>query len=65
MGWRFVNPAMKRLYGVELMGETAENVAERHGISREDQDAFSLRSQQPAASSAPVRRRRLAISTVR
>ncbi|WP_313024289.1 3-oxoadipyl-CoA thiolase [Pseudomonas lopnurensis] len=49
MGWRFVNPEMKRLYGVELMGETAENVAERHGISREDQDAFALRSQQRAA----------------
>ncbi|MGP6010910.1 3-oxoadipyl-CoA thiolase [Pseudomonas aeruginosa] len=48
MGWRFVNPQMKRLYGVELMGETAENVAERHGISREDQDAFALRSQQRA-----------------
>ncbi|KQK61049.1 beta-ketoadipyl CoA thiolase [Pseudomonas aeruginosa] len=48
MGWRFVNPEMKRLYGVELMGETAENVAERHGISREDQDAFALRSQQRA-----------------
>ncbi|MGP6112234.1 3-oxoadipyl-CoA thiolase [Pseudomonas aeruginosa] len=48
MGWRFVNPEMKRLYGVELMGETAENVAERYGISREDQDAFALRSQQRA-----------------
>ncbi|MGE6191122.1 3-oxoadipyl-CoA thiolase [Stutzerimonas stutzeri] len=48
MGWRFVNPEMKRLYGVELMGETAENIAERHGISREDQDAFALRSQQRA-----------------
>lgn len=48
MGWRFVNPEMKRLYGVELMGETAENVAERHGIAREHQDAFVLRSQQRA-----------------
>jgi len=49
MGWRFVNPEMQRLYGVELMGETAENVAERYGVSREDQDAFALRSQQRAA----------------
>ncbi|MCD7098896.1 3-oxoadipyl-CoA thiolase [Stenotrophomonas sp. MMGLT7] len=48
MGWRFVNPEMKRLYGVELMGETAENVAGRHGIAREHQDAFALRSQQRA-----------------
>jgi 3-oxoadipyl-CoA thiolase len=49
MGWRFVNPEMKRLYGVDLMGETAENVAARYGISREDQDAFALRSQQRTA----------------
>ncbi|MFT4197328.1 MAG: beta-ketoacyl synthase N-terminal-like domain-containing protein, partial [Pseudoxanthomonas sp.] len=49
MGWRFVNPEMERLYGVELMGETAENVAERYAVSREDQDAFALRSQQRAA----------------
>ncbi|WP_295917975.1 3-oxoadipyl-CoA thiolase [uncultured Xanthomonas sp.] len=46
MGWRFVNPKLQQLYGVELMGETAENVAARYGISREDQDAFALRSQQ-------------------
>ncbi|MXV05752.1 MULTISPECIES: 3-oxoadipyl-CoA thiolase [unclassified Xanthomonas] len=49
MGWRFVNPKMQQLYGVDLMGETAENVAARHGISREDQDAFALRSQQRTA----------------
>ncbi len=49
MGWRFVNPKLQQLYGVELMGETAENVAERYGISREDQDAFALRSQQRTA----------------
>ena len=48
MGWRFINPKMKQLYGVDLMGETAENVAARYGISREDQDAFALRSQQRA-----------------
>jgi acetyl-CoA acyltransferase len=49
IGWRFVNPRMQQLYGVDTMGETAENVAEEHGISREDQDAFALRSQQRAA----------------
>jgi 3-oxoadipyl-CoA thiolase len=45
IGWRFVNPEMERLYGVDAMGETAENVAEEHHISREDQDQFALRSQ--------------------
>ena len=48
MGWRFVNPAMKAAYGVDTMPETAENVAEQYGISRSDQDAFSLRSHQRA-----------------
>jgi 3-oxoadipyl-CoA thiolase len=50
MGWRFINAALKAKYGVELMGETAENVAAEHGISREDQDLFALRSQQRAGS---------------
>ncbi|MHB9880379.1 3-oxoadipyl-CoA thiolase [Pacificimonas sp. ICDLI1SI03] len=49
MGWRFVNPAMDAAYGTETMPRTGENVAEDHGISREDQDAFALRSQQRAA----------------
>lgn len=49
MGWRFINPRLHGAYGVELMGETAENVAQRHAIAREDQDAFALRSQQRAA----------------
>ena len=49
IGWRFVNPAMKAKYGVDSMPETAEIVAEEFRISREDQDAFSLRSQQRAA----------------
>ncbi len=49
IGWRFVNPEMVRLYGVDSMGETAENVAQEHGISRADQDAFAFRSQQRAA----------------
>lgn len=48
IGWRFVNPAMKAQYGVDSMPETAENVAESYGISRADQDAFALRSQQRA-----------------
>ncbi|MBA2935534.1 3-oxoadipyl-CoA thiolase [Sphingomonas sp. CGMCC 1.13654] len=48
MGWRFVNPALDALYGTETMPRTGENVAEDHGISRADQDAFALRSQQRA-----------------
>lgn len=48
-GWRFVNPEMKRLYGTDAMGETAENLADQYGISREDQDALALRSQQRTA----------------
>ena len=49
IGWRFVNPVMKERYGIDSMAETAENVAEEHGVSREDQDAFALRSQRRAA----------------
>ena len=49
IGWRFVNPVMKAQYGVESMPETAENVAEDFGVSRQDQDAFALRSQHKAA----------------
>ncbi len=52
IGWRFVNPAMKAQYGVDSMPETAENVAQECGVSREDQDAFALRSQQRAARAA-------------
>ncbi len=48
-GWRFINPKMKEQYGVDAMGETAENLAERDKISREDQDKFALASQQKAA----------------
>ncbi len=47
-GWRFVNPKMKEQYGVDAMGETAENLADRDKISREDQDKFSFQSQQKA-----------------
>ncbi|WP_420032148.1 thiolase family protein [Streptomyces sp. cg28] len=49
LGWRLTNPRMKDLHGVLAMGETAEEVADRHGISRERQDAFALRSHQKAA----------------
>ncbi|HAA44038.1 MAG: beta-ketoadipyl-CoA thiolase [Halomonas sp. 54_146] len=49
IGWRFINRAMKTQFGVDSMPETAENVAEQFGISREDQDAFALRSQQRTA----------------
>ncbi|MCX6295544.1 MAG: 3-oxoadipyl-CoA thiolase [Bacteroidetes bacterium] len=47
-GWRFINPKMKEMYGVDGMGETAENLADRDKISREDQDKFALWSQQKA-----------------
>lgn len=49
LGWRFINPFMKAKYGVDSMPETAEIVAEEFHVSREDQDAFALRSQQRAA----------------
>ncbi|MDQ5821076.1 MAG: acetyl-CoA C-acyltransferase [Actinomycetota bacterium] len=46
LGWRFPNPRLEAMFPLESMGETGENVAERWGVSREDQDAFALRSQQ-------------------
>jgi len=49
IGWRFVNSKMRDSYGIDSMGQTAENVAEQYGVSREDQDAFAMRSQQKAA----------------
>ncbi|MFJ3264932.1 3-oxoadipyl-CoA thiolase [Serratia liquefaciens] len=49
LGWRFINPLMQAQYGTESMPETAENVAEKFNVSRADQDAFALRSQQRAA----------------
>ena len=48
-GWRFINPKLKELYGVDSMGETAENLAKKYNINRADQDAFALRSHQKAA----------------
>ncbi len=52
IGWRFVNPRMEDLYGTPSMGQTAENVAERYGVSRQDQDAFALESHRRAVASA-------------
>ncbi len=49
IGWRFVNPVLKKQYGIDSMPETGENVAEEFQVSRADQDAFALRSQQRAA----------------
>ena len=47
-GWRFINPKLEKIYGVDGMGVTAENLVDLHGISREDQDAFSYNSQMKA-----------------
>ncbi|MEX5557214.1 MULTISPECIES: 3-oxoadipyl-CoA thiolase [Pseudomonas] len=49
IGWRFINPLMKAQYGVDAMPQTADNVADDYNVSRADQDAFALRSQQRAA----------------
>ena len=49
IGWRFVNPKMRDIYGIDSMGQTAENVAEQYGVSREDQDRFAYNSQTKAA----------------
>jgi 3-oxoadipyl-CoA thiolase len=56
IGWRFVNPRLAELYGSDAMGETAENVAERYGVSREDQDAFALESHRRAIAAAEAGR---------
>ncbi len=77
IGWRFVNPRMRQLHGVHQMPETAENLAEEMGITREEQDAFALRSQQRAGAairdgkiaeelvpvSAPSHRRMVTVTT--
>ncbi len=52
IGWRFINPLLKAQYGVDSMPETADNVAEENQVSRKDQDAFALRSQQRAGKAA-------------
>ena len=56
IGWRFVNPLMAAIHSTESMGETAENVAERYGVSREDQDAFALESHRRALAAADAGR---------
>jgi 3-oxoadipyl-CoA thiolase len=64
LGWRFVNPKMKAKYGVDSMGQTAENVAEQYKVSREDQDRFAVRSQQKAAKARTAGRFRSEITPV-
>src|SRR5918911_1833099 len=56
LGWRLVNPRMAERYSTESMGETGENVAERYGVSREDQDAFAAESHRRAAAAAEAGR---------
>ena len=56
LGWRFPNPELEAMFPLESMGETGENVAERFDVSRDDQDAFALRSQQRHAEAAAARR---------
>jgi 3-oxo-5,6-didehydrosuberyl-CoA/3-oxoadipyl-CoA thiolase len=64
LGWRFVNPAMLERYGIDSMGRTAENVAEKYGISREDQDSFALWSQQKTKAAVSCGRLRKEITPV-
>ncbi|MBW6393251.1 3-oxoadipyl-CoA thiolase [Billgrantia antri] len=64
IGWRFVNPLMKKAHGIDSMPETAENVAEKFNISREDQDAFALRSQQKAAAAQKAGRFAIEITPI-
>ena len=56
LGWRFPNPRLEAMFPLESMGETGENVAERYGVSREDQDAFALASQRRWAAAAEAGR---------
>jgi acetyl-CoA acyltransferase len=64
IGWRFVNAKMKEMFGIDSMGETAENVAELHKVSREDQDRFAVSSQKKAAASRERGRFRSEIASV-
>jgi len=64
LGWRFVNPAIKALYGIDSMPETAENVAAEYQVSRADQDAFALRSQRRAAAAQGAGRLAMEIAHV-
>src|SRR5947199_241034 len=56
LGWRFPNPRMEAMFPLESMGETGENVADRYDVSRDDQDAFALASQQRWAAAAEAGR---------
>jgi 3-oxoadipyl-CoA thiolase len=64
LGWRFVNPRMAERYSTESMGETAENVADRYGVSRDDQDALALESHRRAVEAAEAGRFDDEIATV-
>jgi 3-oxoadipyl-CoA thiolase len=64
LGWRFINPALRDRYGTDSMGQTAENVAEQYGVSRDDQDAFAVRSQQKAAAARAAGRFALEITPI-
>jgi acetyl-CoA acyltransferase len=64
LGWRFVNPRMKERYGIDAMGQTAENVAELRSISREDQDRFAVASQKKAAAARAAGRFEVEIAPV-
>ncbi|MBP8724941.1 MAG: acetyl-CoA C-acyltransferase [Saprospiraceae bacterium] len=63
-GWRFINPQMKSLYGTESMGQTAENLASRYGISRLDQDKFACHSQKKTAQALATGRLEREIASV-
>ncbi len=63
-GWRFINPKMKKMYGTEAMGETAENLADLYSISRKDQDLFALNSQLKAAQARSRKRLAMEITPV-
>ncbi|MDO5619950.1 MAG: 3-oxoadipyl-CoA thiolase [Paracoccus sp. (in: a-proteobacteria)] len=65
IGWRFVNPRMQAAYGTESMPDTAQNLADEHGISRADQDGFALRSQRRAAAAQASGRLAVEITPVR
>jgi 3-oxoadipyl-CoA thiolase len=64
IGWRFVNPKMKERYGIDAMGETAENVAEKCQVAREDQDRFAVGSQRKAAAARTSGRLAIEITPV-
>src|SRR5690242_12101014 len=64
LGWRFINPVLRGRYGVDSMGQTAENVAEQYGVSRTDQDAFAVRSQRKAATARDAGRFAIEITPI-